>query len=420
MNRRYTAAGAGRGDHFQIRSRNRSRSGAAWNERSVRGSVRTGRDGNQVTIMSRGSEWRVSGMSHETTFLERANELNYRMKQKVSSLLNYTVPKHVFNRGVSPDELDERGRSRDVFSDRPSVPTYAYHPRPPDRIDRFTLEYGPFLTRRDVDDFGEVDFVADPFLWNDGQGTWHVFFEVYNESREPDAAIGHATSTNLLDWTYNQIVFETDLHVSFPYVFKWQNEYYMVPERVDNKVVLLKAKRFPTEWERVTVPVSHHAVTNDAVVFRWDDRWWIAVNCTDDGENLYLYHAADLETADWTPHELNPVLSDRPDATRPAGRPVVLEDSIIFFYQDCSTIYGESVSQYRITELSESTFEDQPVGSNPLLAPTGGSVGWNSGRMHHIDPWWTGDEWICAVDGNVVDSGYFTYHNWSIGIHVGQ
>ena len=359
-------------------------------------------------------------MSIYNTLSDKAEQLSYNAKQKASSILNYTVPKYVVNWGVSTDDIVSSRSYQAVFSNRSSFPTYQYQPSPPNRIDQFTFEYGPVLTRHDIDDFGSVDFVADPFLWSDGQEKWHMFFEVYNEDRDPDAAIGHATSTDLLDWEYNQIVLEIDLHVSFPYVFKWNEEYYMLPERVDNKAVLFKAKHFPNDWEQVSVPVDHHSVTNDAVIFRWGGKWWIAVNSTFEGENLYLYHSEELEASDWVPHQLNPVHSDRPAATRPAGRPIVLDDSILFFYQDCSTIYGKSVSQYHITELTESSFGDEEISNNPLLSPTGSKFGWASGRMHHIDPWWTGDEWICAVDGNVSDSGLFTYNNWSIGIRVGR
>ena len=34
----------------------------------------------------------------------------------------------------------------------------------------------------------------------------------------------------VLDWEYRQIVIDEPYDLSYPYIFQWQDEYYMIPE----------------------------------------------------------------------------------------------------------------------------------------------------------------------------------------------
>lgn len=279
----------------------------------------------------------------------------------------------------------------------------------------------PVLTSADVTDFGAVDFVADPFLFP-GTDCWYLFFEVFNSDRDPDAAIGVATSADGYQWQYEGIALHTQKHLSFPYLFEWEGERYMLPEtggEGDTMVELYKASSFPTDWHRCAVPVSGTHDTDDAVIFRWDGRWWLAVgDATVSG--THLYYSTSIERDMWNPHPHNPVVTDRPTSYRPAGRPIVTSDRIILFYQDCANKYGDHVRAYEITRLDPTGFADQELASSPVLKGTETRIGWNSGRMHHIDPWYIDGRWLCAVDGNVTNNELFTNNHWSIGIYTSE
>ena len=87
--------------------------------------------------------------------------------------------------------------------------------------------WNPVLRAEDVTDV-PAKFVADPFLVQDDE-TWFLFFEVYNlASKHGDIAI--ATSTNTRNWKYEQVVLDEPFHLSYPYVFKWEDDYDMIPE----------------------------------------------------------------------------------------------------------------------------------------------------------------------------------------------
>ncbi|MFB6105946.1 MAG: hypothetical protein ABEJ70_03140 [Halobacteriaceae archaeon] len=306
----------------------------------------------------------------------------------------------------------------------PTVPTYPYAAPPTDPADLGppTGVVNPVLTAADVDDFGRAHFVADPFLFVDGHGTWHLFFEAYNHFEDPTAVIAHAESEDGVHWTYDRVVLQTGEHLSFPYVFRWRGEHYMVPDRWSkdrdrpSPVTLYRAESFPHEWVPVADVVRPESPIHDAVPFRWEERWWALVG---DGRNLQAFYADRLTDDDWTPHAGNPVVEDRPTAGRPGGRPIVREDYVLAFFQEGIRSYGDQIRAYEVTALSPDTYEDRETSWSPAVSPTGGSVGWNSGFMHHVDPWYDGERWWCAVDGDVaLGRGLLGPGHWAIGIYA--
>jgi len=304
----------------------------------------------------------------------------------------------------------------------PTAPTSPYGPPESDPLDTAPALPKPVLEPSDVTDFGAVELVADPFLYPDPEGGLHMFFEVYNHFRTPTAAIGHATSEDGVEWTYDRVVLEDDCHLSFPYVFRHEGTHYMVPDRWSRDdanpadVTLYRATEFPTKWEPVSRLVSPDEPQHDCVVFHWEGRWWALLG---DGRNLWAYHAAQLTDEGWTPHAENPVVTDRPRAGRPGGRPLVRDDYVLAFLQESRIGYGDCVRGYRITELTPTTYADEEASERPVVEPPPGKLGWNSGFMHHFDPWADGEgEWWCAVDGNP-DLGWrvFGSNHWAIGIY---
>ncbi|WP_254273454.1 glucosamine inositolphosphorylceramide transferase family protein [Haloarcula marina] len=312
-----------------------------------------------------------------------------------------------------PDPVDLTGRH-----EGDTVPTYPYDADRAPSLFEPAGDVNPVLTAGDVTDFGHADCVADPFLLV-ADGRWHMFVEVYNHRRTPTAAIAHAESDDGYEWTYDRVVLETDEHLSYPYVFRWDGDYYMVPDRWAKErgpagVTLYRAESFPHEWTPVADLVRPSTPLHDFSPFRWEDRWWALVG---DGRDLYAYYSDDLEAPDWTPHAENPVVENRVRAGRPGGRPLVFEDRVLAFYQDCAARYGEKVRLYEISELTPTAFADEERHDSPAVEGTGG-LGWNSGSMHQVDAWYDGEGWHCAVDGTL-GLGYQVLgeHHWAVGIY---
>jgi hypothetical protein len=251
-----------------------------------------------------------------------------------------------------------------------------------------------------IDDIFDVPAhsIADPFMLRVDR-TWYLFFEVLN-LQTGKGVIGLAISENGLKWTYEQIVLSEPFHLSYPYVFEWMNDYYMVPETFEaGSIRLYKASKFPTEWSFVGILKSgeHFA---DASLFRYHSKWWLFTETNPEMRNdtLRLFHAPEL-IGPWIEHPDSPIIEGNPHIARPAGRVIVVDDKVIRYTQDCHPAYGTQVRGFEINELTTRTYREQKVDQTHLvLTPSG--IGWNASGMHHIDPHLMDDgRWIAAVDG---------------------
>lgn len=255
----------------------------------------------------------------------------------------------------------------------------------------------PVLTARDVTDV-PAEFVADPFMVYDN-GTYYMFFEVLN-SQKNLGDIGLATSTDGFHWHYEKVVLSERFSMSYPYVFEWKKDYYLIPESNQVKEVrLYRASDFPVKWEFAGKLLRGQRYS-DSSVFQYDDRWWMFTATRSRPHNngrLRLYYA-DSPAGHWTEHPLSPVVKNDPKIARPGGRVLVSGDGVVRFAQEDYPVYGKQVWAFRITQLDGLRYREEPLGNRPVICPTG--AGWNAGRMHTVDPHQVSpDKWLAAVDG---------------------
>jgi hypothetical protein len=253
----------------------------------------------------------------------------------------------------------------------------------------------PVLTREDISDL-QAEFVADPFMI-EAEGRWCMFFEVAN-TRLSRGQIGLATSPDALRWTYQGVILAEPFHLSYPYVFRHENEYYMIPEtQAQGSIELYRATKFPEAWTRVRTLLTGRPF-NDPSLFHYADTWWLLTETAPGfGHHTLRLYQADALTGPWHEHPKSPVVQQNPHIARPAGRVLVLEDSVVRFAQDCAPLYGLNVQAFEITELTRRTYAERPRGA-PIL--TGGGSGWNAAGMHHVDAHVRSDgTWIACVDG---------------------
>lgn len=254
----------------------------------------------------------------------------------------------------------------------------------------------PVLTRHDVTD-AQASFVADPFMMS-VDGTWYMFFEMMN-GKTGKGEIALATSADGFTWKYQQIVLDEPFHLSYPYVFAWGDDYYMVPESWKAGAVrLYRATHFPTAWSYVQTLVQRNYIV-DSSVFYYGARWWMFAETGDNFrfDTLCLFTAAAL-TGPWVEHPKSPIVSVDPHIARPAGRVLVESNRVIRFAQDCAPKYGLQVFAFEVEELTPELYTERPLVSSAILGGTG--AGWNSHGMHHVDAHQlSNSSWIACVDG---------------------
>ena len=258
----------------------------------------------------------------------------------------------------------------------------------------------PVLTSNQISDVPAV-FVADPFMIR-ANDQWSMFFEVYNQ-QAGKGEVGLATSDDGIKWTYQGIVLAERFHLSYPYVFQWKEEYYMVPESYRaNSVRLYRATNFPVEWMFVKDLLAGQGHV-DSSPFYFNDKWWLFAghgSPPNVADCLSLYYADEL-AGDWREHPKSPTIEGNAHIARPAGRVLVFEDRVIRYAQDCDPGYGLQVRAFEITELTTTRYEEREVDNSPILTASG--TGWNRSGMHHIDPHRLPDgRWMACVDGQFV------------------
>ena len=158
-------------------------------------------------------------------------------------------------------------------------------------------------------------------------------------------------------------VLERDYHLSYPFVFEWAGQHYMIPEtHATGQIELFRATSFPREWafDRALVP-GVRAV--DATIAEIDGQWWMFASVSPHAETewdeLCLFFA-DSPLGPWTPHRRNPVKSDVRSA-RPAGRVFTSNGRHFRPAQDSSQRYGHSIVINEIVRIDRDEFVEVEV-----------------------------------------------------------
>ncbi len=202
---------------------------------------------------------------------------------------------------------------------------------------------------------------TDPVLVIDDRAA-HLFAEEF-DLRAGRGRIAHALVE--ADGTVAPLrpVLERPYHLSYPFVFRFDGDWWLIPESGENRTVeLYRCVSFPNEWERAKILLDDVFAVDSTVLFH-DDRLWlftsIAVDGSEVGDELFLYSARS-PLDDWVPHPLNPVVSDVRRA-RPAGPIIRMGGALVRHSQDGSRRYGYAICLNAIEELSLSAYREVPV-----------------------------------------------------------
>ncbi len=246
----------------------------------------------------------------------------------------------------------------------------------------------PVLSASDITDV-EANLVADPFMVYDKSGIWYMFFEVYSDQGD----IGFASSDDCINWQYKGLVLDEPFHLSYPYVFEYEDTYYMIPESGEShEVRLYKASKFPDKWifqqKLLDGDYADPSILQHAGIF-----YLFAT----EGGDLTLHIAKEL-TGPWVLHPASPIVKDNKRISRQAGRLIEFNGHVLRFAQDGTEYYGKQVIALEIVELSPSSFSEREGQANPVLTASG--HGWNQDGMHHMDLHKaTATHYFACVDG---------------------
>ena len=205
-------------------------------------------------------------------------------------------------------------------------------------------------------------FWADPFAVFQG-GRYFIFCEEYPYDR----GRGHI-SVMEMDREGNSgapvPILEKEYHLSYPFIFQWKGEHYMIPETENNKTIeLYRCTAFPYEWEMVDVLLDSVSAV-DATLIEIGDRWWMFTNIAPESTRdwdaeLHLFHAPS-PFGPWQPHRRNPIKSDVRSA-RPAGALFYRNGQLHRPAQDCAERYGHALTIHQVEAINTQEYRETPV-----------------------------------------------------------
>jgi hypothetical protein len=155
-------------------------------------------------------------------------------------------------------------------------------------------------------------------------------------------------------------------HLSYPFIFKNENIYYMIPETSGNHTIeLYRCKEFPDKWEFV-MNLMEDVSAVDTTLFYYENMWWLFTNIDEtngkvnSSDELFLFFSKNLFSDKWERHPKNPIISDSKFA-RPAGNVFTYNDKIYRPSQNNSGIYGRAFNINQILKLSKTEYIEDPV-----------------------------------------------------------
>lgn len=226
---------------------------------------------------------------------------------------------------------------------------------------------------------------------------------------------------------------EDDGEYSFPFLFFWQDDIFMLPDvnrpgNINDKFFKLyrtSSAAFPFGWRThpTIKPRGVSALNNDKVIFRHNGVWRLLVSDNIDGGRLLIYSSEDL--THWEGHAENPILRRggvervlnrifprRVIPYRPwrlGGTPVLNNGQIVIPLQHeyMNRVYGECVSYLGLGFENDSTLSLE-LSPSPILKPIK-SQKWRSVGSHHISFAIHDDTIVACCDG-------FDGDTWSVGL----
>ena len=208
-------------------------------------------------------------------------------------------------------------------------------------------------------------FWADPFVLK-RDDTYYIFIEelIYKENRGKISVIEMDEKGN---HSKPEVVLETPYHLSYPHLIEDDGELYMLPEtKGNNTIELYKCLDFPKTWKLEKIIFDNIAAV-DSTIFKHDNKYWLFTNIRENKgasayDELFLFYSDNLLADNWTPHPLNPIVSDVKTA-RPAGDIFMHNNRMYRPAQNCAKHYGYGMQIREIITLTEDDYKEEQVQS---------------------------------------------------------
>jgi len=205
-------------------------------------------------------------------------------------------------------------------------------------------------------------YLADPFIIRANEKNY-CFAEEYNF----DTLKGSIVAYELKDKSSIRIgkIIDESFHMSFPYLFKFQEKIFMIPETSENNDIrIYESLEFPHQWKLNQVLMSD-VFAVDSMIFQHKEKWWLFTNINPEGgseacSELYIFSSNNPLSKNWKPHLLNPVIVDS-NSARNGG--ILYKNNKVFRVSQKQNFgrYGAEFSINEILKLTENDFIERRI-----------------------------------------------------------
>lgn len=209
--------------------------------------------------------------------------------------------------------------------------------------------------------------LADPFLFVKGDRLY-LFYE--DKKLFHDGVISMISTCDLKTWTDPVTVLKESCHLSYPWVFVYNEEIYMIPETSGlESIRLYKGNEDLTNFTYIKTLLSDESSTtcgfsysDSSVVFK-EGACYLMTSINDGKNNvLKLFVANDLFD-EFVEHQSSPI-SVSNKYGRNAGSVFEYNGILYRVSQDCVCNYGDNVHLMRITKMNVREYQEVNVMEN--------------------------------------------------------
>jgi len=239
----------------------------------------------------------------------------------------------------------------------------------------------------------DINYIADPFFIQDSS-KFYLFTELKGRG---NANIVLFSSEDGNNYQYQEIVLDEDFHLSYPQVFKYKHEYYMLPEtKGSGNVLLYKARKFPLEWEVEDTLLHNTGIKDPSILLSEELNLIVGVN-----DNLeQLFFTADSLDGKWKEHPN--YKSKWGNESRPGGRFFKLDEEWYLPVQNRTLGYGTGISIHKLKNNSGQL--ELTLAHKMYLGPQP-EIPWFNRGMHHLDVQSNEKGYYMVYDGDRNTSG---------------
>ena len=210
---------------------------------------------------------------------------------------------------------------------------------------------------------------ADPFVVKENQYHYIFFEDFYLKNKKGSISCIKISKDNKIKY-YKEIIKE-DFHLSFPFIFKYNGNYFMIPEACKSKSIrLYKCVKFPNKWKFYKTIMTKIDYV-DPVIFKWKNIWILIIS---KGKNDFLYNQLSVYTSknplstNWKSLNSNPV-TESDIIGRNAG---LIQESKKDIYRISQAYlpgnYGAYITVHKILDIVKNKYHEKKI--KKILPPS--------------------------------------------------